>query len=244
MKINMPCPDCGEYNYIDLIEQKEISYACNNCKEIRTYLTMPIYPLFFQYGIISYQNGYFFESFISIYKAYETFIRDFVKAALYIRTVQSNDSGNYTEHIHSPEGQTTINRLMKSKFKQSNQLQTAFVTLYFTKYGEMPPKFNSALVTDRNLFVHSDKIITDQDCQKLAKEVKKFIRQVELKMVTESDYFMQEYISGEWISLCHHNSNNEWKSLATQELDLGLGTLDTDYRFESILQKAIEYNHK
>lgn len=242
MKINMPCSECGAYNQIDLIEKTNFKYSCRNGHEYTAKLTMPVYPLFFQYGLTTYIDHYYFESFMSIYKSYETFIRDFVKAALFDRTVQVSEQGPYPLRTIFPDKAQEIDEMMKQNYRQSTQLMTAFITLYFTRYGERPPKFEGN-VNHRNLFVHSDKIITKNDCENLAMQVKKFIRPIELKLANEQDFFLNNYFTGEWM-LSSENTSGKVKSLQTQKLVLGLGSLDTDYDFESILDKAITYSHR
>lgn len=241
MKINMPCPHpgCTAYNHVDIVEHKQIQYLCKNGHSSEAYLTMPIYPLFYQYGLTSYKKGFYFESFMALYKSYETFIRDVVITILYHNTgiqvkhnIRSFDTNNAKK----------IELFVKKNYRTSSNLSVAFETLYPVVLKKEAPKFNRDLITSRNLFVHNDKIITSEDCQILAEELKRFIRTVEIDL-SFGQVSLGNFQKGEWMNMTR-NKKNPPLPIETQELEFWMGSMDFDNDFDILLNRALEYDQK
>lgn len=182
MQIAINCPKCISHSATIPIEITEgffegVDIKCDNGHEFFFICKSPRFQFLLQQGVESFQQNFYFESFHTLYSAYEAYKKEFVAAHIY----------NKTKNIEICK--SVINRLDRSE-----RLEGAFVSAYISlSNGKIPEKLSRSVVELRNNVVHKGQIPSRKDCEKAGNAIFKLIGQANLliaqRCLSGKDYF-------------------------------------------------------
>lgn len=167
------CPTCNLENILsvatgELVEEKNYSFFEMKCQNGHTFYETLIYPDYGYYlmnGLASFNSGNYFESFNSIYYAYERFKYTFCETIL----LESNKTQSYDDITK------------KAKKIKSNSLETdgAFQALYSIRFDDVAPEIPRGDREIRNRYFHGIEAPSKKNVEKVFTDIIKFINQVE-----------------------------------------------------------------
>lgn len=189
IKFNYSCPKCQQKQLIDVINSGVLTFNCSQCGRLKIFLTTPIYPLFFDKGLLAFKDKKYSEAFVLLHKSYENFLSTFVKGALTDRTLA----------VHGAFDHTLANKFYIDKLDTSEKIRHSFETLYFTIFGEIPPRLQKSSIKKRDRFFHADLVINRDDVIHLIENIVLFIGSVEIKVHNiENPIILVGNLSIEW----------------------------------------------
>lgn len=148
---------------IKTIDPKSVS--CRNGHVVLLLIENLKYTVLLQQGIESFRNGFYFESFHTLYAAYEAYKIDYVGAFILEKTM----------NIYKTED-------FLSKINRSEKIDGAFATAYTSLNLDLPPTLGRDNREFRNKVVHAGKIPTKKDCEKFGNKICKIIAETNYKL--------------------------------------------------------------
>lgn len=139
--------------------------TCSNGHNISVLIENLKYTLLIQQGIESFREGFYFESFHTLYAAYEAYKIDYVGAFILDKTRNIYKTKEFL-----------------SKISRSEKIDGAFATAYITLNLELAPTIGNANIELRNKVVHSGQIPTKVECEKIGNKVCKIITETNFKL--------------------------------------------------------------
>lgn len=164
MKIRYVCPKCKEGSVVMDVEIDESFFSgkmitCANDHEYFFISKSPRFQFLLQRGIESYLQGFYFESFHTLYSAYEAYKKEFVAAHLF----------NETKNLD-------IAKQMLNKLDRSERLEGAYISSFISlSNGKMPNGLSRSAIELRNNIVHKGTIPDNKSCEKIGNAIFKFI---------------------------------------------------------------------
>lgn len=154
-KINYSCPICrnGIRNASGDLENDEIvQLRCDNGHETTAFLTIPRFVIYFNKGVESLANQYYYEGYSWIYTALEVYRKDFVKASISILNNVDID---------------VIDKTFDTRFRTSENIYGAYAFAYLLHFGITPdikgaphPILQNEEIKRRNEMFHAGKLPT------------------------------------------------------------------------------------
>jgi len=182
MRINCSCLKCTDKpSYINVeINEAFFSGKTISCSEGHEFFFISASPrsqFLIQQGVESFLKGYYFESFHTLYSAYEAYKKEFVAAHSY----------NEIKDLESV-------KTMLTKLDRSERLEGAYVTSFISlSNGKVPISLSRSAVELRNNVVHKGILPDKASCEKIGNAVFKFIGEGNLliakRCMEETDRF-------------------------------------------------------
>ena len=164
MRINCSCPKCtNNPSYINVeINEGFFSGKTISCPEGHEFFFISASPrsqFLIQQGVESFLKGFYFESFHTLYSAYEAYKKEFVAA-----------------HSYNEIKDLEIVKTMLTKLDRSERLEGAYVTSFISlSNGKVPIGLSRSEVELRNDVVHKGIIPDKASCEKIGNAIFKFI---------------------------------------------------------------------
>lgn len=177
MQISIMCPKCHDKeNQLFEVEINESFFkgdevTCNNNHTHFLISKSPRYQFLLQQGLESYNLGFYFESFHTLYSAFEAYKKEFVAAHIF----------NETKDIESCIDIT-------KKLDRSERMEGAFTTSYISlSNGVAPNRLSGSVVKTRNNVVHKGYVPDKASCEKIGNAI--------FKIIAESNYLLAKRFS-------------------------------------------------
>lgn len=179
------CPECREkgVNSIStgyLVEiktktaKKTYSYFKMECPNNHIFYRIPQFPdycYFMMNGLASFNDSNYFESFSSIYYAYERFKTTFCEAIL----LSKDPSKNYDN----------LNKKIKRFRSNSTSVAGAFSALYAVYFNDEAPEIPKKDIDDRNDIVHGVKAPDAETVKRVFTNIINFIQKIEWSFISD-----------------------------------------------------------
>lgn len=168
------CPLCKDKKSVatgSLVEEKNASFFEMKCTYGHTFYSIPTFPdygYFMMNGLSTFNSGHYFESFSSIYYAYERFKLTFSEAIL----LKRNRLNTYEQVLEE------INPIKNN----SVQINGAFSALYAIQFNEKAKDISKKDIEKRNNIIHGVQSPQKETVKKIFIDIIDFIHAVEWKL--------------------------------------------------------------
>lgn len=187
---SLHCPLCEDKNSVatgSLIEENNASFFKMICTHNHTFYRIPIFPdygYFMMNGLSTFNSGHYFESFSSIYYAYERFKLTFLEAIL----LKRNKLDTYNQVLEE----------IKPIKNNSVQINGAFSALYAIQFNEKAKDISKKDIEKRNRIIHGVESPQEETVKKVFIDIIDFIHTVEWNLSPtlpiDSDFYVENPI--------------------------------------------------
>lgn len=171
----------------EVTQEGTAKLICPENHIITAFIETPLYKVDMIKSYFAYTNGYYLESFMSLYQALENFRRSVIEV-VEMKNHNLKDQGFSEEYFNN------LNSFLEDSLDNSTFLYGAFKALYFTEFDKTIDERNSelqlryknfSLVSFRNKIVHAGAWPTQGDVQKAGNILVKYFSQIESELKTK-----------------------------------------------------------
>jgi hypothetical protein len=180
---------------------------CDNGHDIKYYSLAPEYPLYFDHGLDALEDENYFESFTSVYHAWEQFETTAIES-FFIQQFANNGVPLGTNEIYP-----LVHNLVKPLTVTSENSDKVYRALFAERFQQEAPKLSKKLVTLRNTIVHGRRNPEQKDVEHCIRDVYNSIKPVEPLLQTN----MGERTQLDAQTVTHDFSFDSWILITVRE---------------------------